>query len=73
MISKASNTDLGTADTERMFSELAGRLKQLKYDNQCKDLIVKIKSAEKEDNRELAEKYMTELNQLRERFISGRD
>jgi DNA primase len=73
LISKASNTDLGTADTERMFSELAGRLKQLNYDSKCKDLITKIKSAEKEDNRELAERYMTELNQLSEEFSSGRD
>lgn len=72
LISRASNEDLGTADTERMFSELADRLKQLNYDSRCGDLIAKIKSAEKNGKRELAEKYMSELNQLREEFTSGR-
>jgi len=68
LISRAANTDLGTTDTERMFNEYSSRLKRININEKRKSLEEKIKSAEKEGNREQAKTYWAELKQLLEKL-----
>jgi DNA primase len=64
IISQASNMELGTSDTERLFSDFAGRLKALNLENRRKKLISQIASAEKAGDLKRAEELTAELKDL---------
>jgi len=67
IISQASNMELGTRDTERLFSDFARRLKALNLEGRRKTLISRIASAEKAGDLRRAEELTAELKELTEK------
>jgi DNA primase len=67
IVSQASNMELGTTDTERLFRDFARRLKHLNMENKRKALISQIASAERAGDLKRTEELTAELKDLTEK------